>query len=113
MSRSEVGQTSNRFSCRWNGHRATWKEMVGKGKEWYKHNVEYNDGCALYLHYAKFHKDAIWNGKDRSGMEISDAYDVVFVKKVTGSSLNTAESFWITKLRAKININKTYLPIVK
>ena len=108
-----VGQTSNRFSCRWNGHRAVWKEMVAKGKIGYKHSVEYNDGCALFLHYAKSHEEALWKGKNTSGMEISEAYEVIFVEKVTGRRLDTAESFWITKVNAKININKTYLPRVK
>ena len=46
-------------------------------------------------------------------MEIWKAYEVMFVEKKEGTALNTAENFWISKLNAKINISRTYLPYYK
>jgi hypothetical protein len=101
-----VGQTKNRFSQRWSAHRAAWREMVnGCGKD-----LECNDRCALFLHYMKCHKDAIWNG---DGMDIWEAFEVVFVERTTGARLDTAESFWISKLKARINVCGTFLPKIK
>jgi hypothetical protein len=108
-----VGQTNNRFSQRWCGHRTTWKELVYKGKNNYNMNVENNDGCALFMHYIKCHEKAIWSGKNGVGMELSEAYEVVFVERVSGPRLDTAESFWMGNLRAGINVCRTFLPRVK
>ena len=46
-------------------------------------------------------------------MELSEAYEVVFVEKTSGARLDTAENFWIGNLKAKINISKTFLPKIK
>ena len=106
-----VGQTSNRFSVRWNGHRSAWKEITDKGRHGYKDSVENSDKCALFLHYAKHHEEILW--RKRTGMDLSKAYEVIFMERATGGRLNTAESFWITNLKANININKTFLPKIK
>ena len=106
-----VGQTSNRFSVRWNGHRSAWREITDKGRHGYKDSVENSDKCALFLHYAKHHEEILW--RKRTGMDLSKAYEVIFMERATGGRLNTAESFWITNLKANININKTFLPKIK
>ena len=108
-----IGQPSTRFSSRWNGHRATRKKMMERrsGKE---EKIEQNDGCALFLHYLKRNREEIQKGGNSSnGLELSDAFEVIFVERVSGTSLNTAESFWLTNLKGTININKTFLPKIK
>jgi hypothetical protein len=106
-----VGQTINRFSQRWNGHRAEWRKMVGRDGE-ANGTVEEHDKQALFLHYLKNHKDKIW--KENGGkLELADAFEVIFLEKSEKNKLDTAENFWISKLKADININKTFLPKFK
>lgn len=105
-----VGQTINKFSVRWNGHRAEWKEMMTK-KEGARREKS-GDGYALYLHYKTQHR-GIMDKIERNGMEMWRAYEVMFVERKEGTALNTAENFWISKLKAKINISRTYLPYYK
>ena len=91
-----VGQTCNSFSIRWNGHRSMWKKGV----------VEKNDRAALRTHY--FKKHSLLND-----LTLPQAYSVTFVDKPHNKGmLDTYESQWIQKLKAKININRTVLPTI-
>ena len=53
-----VGQTGNRFSQRWSGHRTTWRELIGIGRNGCT-TIDNNDGSALFLHYLKYHEEAL------------------------------------------------------
>ena len=108
-----VGQSSQKFSERWNGHRAAWRELIAKGRVKCRDGIEYNDGCALFLHYMRYHQELVWGQKNQGIMELSDGYEVVFVEKAADTRLDTSESFWITRLNSSININKTFLPKIK
>ena len=100
-----VGQTSTQFNKRWNAHRSEWAkawDLKKKGQG----IKEDNDDQALFLHFLKKHKSDKF-------IKISDAYKVWFVEKPSREKLDSAESFWITKLKATINIKKTFLPRLK
>ena len=91
-----VGQTITNFSTRWNQHRSIWKSG----------SSEHSDKAALRVHFQKEHADE----KDRA---LDQAYGVVFVDRPgSPSGLDYAESRWINKLEATININSTVLPKV-
>ena len=96
-----VGQTYKSFTTRWNSHRATWKKGdVGGTAE----DKTFGDKAALRLHYFKHHHE-------EKRRELSSAFKVVFVDRPTSlSRLDLLESQWISRLKAKININKTVLP---
>ena len=102
-----VGQSKNAFATRWRGHRKIWKETINL------QNIEINkknkDEQALVLHYKNNHKEKM---KIKSP-ELSDIYNVTFLEQSNKSSLNLAENFWISKMNAKINIMKTFLPKYK
>ena len=106
-----VGQTATSFSTRWNGHRSTWKRLkLSCNKE--KKNKIVKDNCneketkpisdeqALFEHYQKNHENEI----KKMTMELPNAYNVIFVEKPSKYNLDTAEKFWIAKLKSKINI---------
>ena len=88
--------------------------MMERRRSEKEEKIEQNDGCALFLHYLKRHGEEIRKGGNSSnGLELSDAFEVIFVERVSGTSLNTAESFWLTNLKGTININRTFLPKIK
>ena len=101
-----VGQTKNKFHVRWNEHRATWRQMIKSNKKILREE-DLNDEKALFAHYLKHHPAEI-NKKD-----FSEAFGVFFVESPKYHQLDVAESFWITKLNATINIMKTFLPKIK
>ena len=89
-----VGQTSTSFSSRWNSHRHAWK----------KGGVEKNDKAALRIHYQQKHQSTV-------DLTLPQAYTVTFVDKPCDrGTLDYMESYWIQKLQATININRTILP---
>ncbi|MEC8567887.1 MAG: GIY-YIG nuclease family protein, partial [Pseudomonadota bacterium] len=89
-----VGQTSTKFSARWNTHRATWRH----GAE------DEGDKAALLKHFKKNHPDYL-------GRELSSAFTVTFVDRPSSpKNLDLLESKWINRLEATINIQKTVLP---
>ena len=65
------------------------------------------DEKALFTHYAKYHPAEL------EIIGFANAYKVFFLEKPNLYKLDAAESFWITKLKASINIMKTFLPKVK
>ena len=89
-----VGQTVTSFSTRWNGHRSAWNNNISKE----------DDRAALKIHFRKEHPPA----KDD---DLANAFTVTFVDKPDNpKNLDRLESNWISRLEAKININKTMLP---
>ena len=89
-----VGQTSNPFSNRWSQHRSVWKGG----------STDKGDSAALRLHYHQRH-----NGEKHRA--ITSAFTVTFIHQPEKMQhLDYAESVWINRLEANININKTILP---
>ena len=98
-----VGQTVTSFNIRWNKHRDAWRKGI-KGSV-IKNSA--NDEQALYTHYSKFHQNKLKN------LKFWDAYQVIFIEKPSPENIDVAESYWINKLNAKINIIKSFLPRTK
>ena len=97
-----VGQTKNRFSIRWSGHRSFWKTKI------HQLNVQNNktDQAALLKHIATHHSQ-FYSTKP----QLPDCYEVIFLQQPTHSQgLDLLESKWIRTLAANINIQKTILP---
>ena len=92
-----IGQSKNRFSLRWNGHRHTWNSC----------SLE-NEKAALYIHYHNHHSNQI-----KSQRKIWDCYEVIFLQQPKPYQLDFLESKWISRLQAKINIRDTILPKYK
>ena len=112
-----VGQTITSFSQRWNTHRYNWNlkitQNTSKKKTIFENETDNtkDDKAALYIHYAKFHKEKI--SQEENKIKLSEAYQVIFVEQSRKEKLDITENFWITKLNAQINIAKTYLPLYK
>ena len=104
-----VGQTINPFHERWNGHRQDWTNMIKNGQ--FDENLEKREEekKALIIHYAKFHRKELLINK----IQLSQAYKVTFLEQSNKIKLDIAENFWITRLKAKINISRTSLPFYK
>lgn len=109
-----VGQTITAFHKRWSAHRKSWndminQEMTSKSRTVYKEdekNSNQNDKNALFLHCKKHHK-----GSEKSDWkQLADYYEISFVEKSRKERLDVAESWWISKLKAGINISRTVLP---
>ena len=105
-----IGQTINSFSKRWNTHRKIWKEeIMKKQSENSKIDDEQKtkDEHALTNHYIKFHNQLIKNGN----LKLSNAFTVIFVETPNSKEdLDMVESYWIARVKAKINIASTVLP---
>ena len=103
-----VGQTSTSFSKRWNNHRRIWKEDIAeKTSNKTEEGLKTKDDHALTNHYLKFHRELIKNEEKR---QLAEAYKVAFVETPQKEHLDMAESCWVAKLKAKINIAPTILP---
>ena len=96
-----VGQTINKFSTRWNGHRKKWQNLC-TGKEEVKAG---NDEAALFKHYNKYHKDI-----KLLMLPIAEAFEVLFLEAPSFKKLDIRESYWISRLEANINVATTILP---
>ena len=101
-----VGQTKNEFRVRWNNHRATWRHLA-RSKMTTSKNDDLNDEKALFAHYAKHHPAEIQK------RDFAEMFWVHFLESPNFHQLDVAESFWISKLKASINVNKTFLPKIK
>ena len=104
-----VGQTKNSFSTRWNSHRFNWrkiKSLVSQGGvDMSVKDDRWKEQNALFLHYQLNHRNIA-----TQTLNLSEAYEVVFLEKPHPSKLDIRESWWISFLKANININKTCLP---
>ena len=99
-----IGQTKNKFSTRWSGHRSFWNNIC---KE--KRITENNDNAALFSHYQTEHEEILNTDKN-----FANCYDVIFLEQPNSPhNLDFLESKWISKLNAQINISKTILPKFK
>ena len=101
-----VGQTKNAFHLRWNMHRSVWRKMH-KSWEPGKTIDDSSDEQSLFAHYIKEHPNNIIT------LQFSEAFKVFFLEKPILEKLDLSESFWITKLNAKMNLMKTFLPKIK
>ena len=102
-----VGQTVTSFSKRWNNHRRIWIEEILEKTQNKSDEFKTKDDHALTNHYLKFHQEMIKNGKK----QLAEAYKVVFVETPQRKEdLDMAESCWVARLNAKINISPTILP---
>ena len=100
-----IGQTKNKFSVRWNSHRAKWKNLCSSKINDFKDNT---DEAAMFSHYRKFHKNFLTKQFD-----LTDAFNVFFIEQPKFHNLDIRENFWISKLMASINIAATFLPKFK
>ena len=101
-----VGQTITPFHVGWNTHRAVGKKML-KSRSLDNNIDKSSDEQALFHHYSSKHPDEL------NLRLFSEAYRVFFIEKSFPEKLDLSESFWITKLNAKINIMNTFLPKIK
>ena len=102
-----VGQTVTSFNKRWNQHRKLWKETREKRTK--MENIEEDtksDENALHNHYFINHQEYIKK-------ELSECFKIIFLEKPRKEQLDVCEDFWIGKLGASINVNKTFLPTIK
>ena len=107
-SMSYIGQTKTNFTTRWTQHRSKWNKLLqDKTTERNQTKQTNGDEQALYKHYIKFHKNELQN------LEISDAFEVLFITQPNYEKLDTEESYWISKIKADINISRTILPKFK
>ena len=83
--------------------------MIKNGQ--FDENLEKRDEekKALIIHYTKFHRKELLINK----IQLSEAYKVTFLEQSNKIKLDIAENFWITRLKAKINISRTSLPFYK
>jgi ribosomal protein S2 len=94
-----TGQTVTSFSKRWTSHRFTWNKIINnklRKTEKYKEN----DEQALYQHYQENHPEEFQRLKNK----LSNAYKIILIERPPKHKLDTAENFWINKLKSKINI---------
>ena len=110
-----VGQTKSSFSKRWTSHRFHWNKMMDKREDMVAefkgkkiNKMELKDDQALFAHFAQQHPECL-----KENLFLYDAYQVVFLWKPHVEQLDTEENNWISKLNAKINIMRTFLPKYK
>ena len=101
-----VGQTKNGFNTRWNHHRSMWAKMQNRRRTGGTFNTKGDEG-ALFFHYIEFHSDIA------NEISFSDSYKVFFIEQPSMDFLDVAETFWMNKLEAKINIIKPFGAIIK
>ena len=88
-----VGQTITTFAKRWTAHRKMWNDG----------GIDDGDRTALLTHYRKAHADI--------NISLPEAFSVTFVDSPHNpNDIDLAESNWINRLQATININQTILP---
>ena len=87
--------------------------MIGgstsKNKEDNNKQEKNNDEQALCNHFEKYHQEKL----RKNNFKLSDAFYVYFVEKPPKEKLDIAENFWISRLKATINIAGTCLPRYK
>ena len=66
------------------------------------------DEQALYKHYNIFHKEFL-----NKTIDFDKAYQVTFLQEPQYKKLDLEESFWISRIKAEINISRTFLPKIK
>ena len=84
------------------------EDMVSEFKGKKINRMELKDDQALFAHFAQQHPECL-----KENLFLYDAYQVVFLWKPHVEQLDTEENNWISKLNAKINIMRTFLPKYK
>ena len=79
--------------------------MTANKKNQKEINREVGDETALYNHF-------YFNHSNKTEMNFSDAYKVIFLENPQKENLDVSENFWIRKLNSTINVNRTFLPHV-
>ena len=101
-----IGQTKTTFTKRWTQHRNKWKNLINNPE---KQTETWNlDEQALYKHYNIFHKEFL-----NKTIDFDKAYQVTFLQEPQYKKLDLEESFWISRIKAEINISRTFLPKIK
>nr|CAB3263300.1 uncharacterized protein LOC108950347 [Phallusia mammillata] len=94
-----VGQTKNKFSTRWNSHRAVWRTSdISVG----------GDRAALLQHYHNKHFRLF-----QKKLGIAQCYNVVFVEEPRTENLDVCENKWLILTGATINVQAMVLPAVR
>ena len=91
-----------------NNKKSLLKDNKEQKEENNKDKFEFKDEQALFVHYVKNHAEVIKNN-----LELSDAYELIFIEEPKYRNLDICENYWIGKLKSKINIARTFLPKYK
>nr|CAB3263301.1 uncharacterized protein LOC108950347 [Phallusia mammillata] len=94
-----VGQTKNKFSTRWSGHRTVWNTFKTSGD---------NDNASLGHHFAIHHHDIFMKRPD-----IAECFTVTFVEQPNVDRLDHCEAKWLKLTGATLNIQKMLLPKIR
>ena len=92
-----AGQTSNKFSKRWNFHRSSWDTV----------NLSNDQEQVPLLHHV-VHEDKI-----EKKPKISECFIVTFVEQPSYDYLDICEDKWLNKISASINKHRIILPRIK
>ena len=89
-----VGQTSNKFSKRWNSHRSSWDTV----------NLSNDQEQVPLLHHV------VHEHKIEKKPKISECFIVTFVEQPSYDYLDICEDKWLNKISASINKHRIILP---
>jgi len=92
-----VGQTSNKFSKRWNSHRSSWNTV----------NLSDDQEQVPLLHHV------VHEHKIEKKPKISECFIVTFVEQPSYDYLDICEDKWLNKISASINKHRIILPRIK
>ena len=92
-----VGQTSNKFSKRWNSHRSSWNTV----------NLSNDQEQVPLLHHV------VHEHKIEKKPKINECCIVTFVEQPSYDYLDICEDKWLNKISASINKHRIILPRIK
>ena len=84
------------------------KELIAEFQKRHTNKMDLKDDQALFTHYVQKHPEHL-----KEEVRLHDAYLVTFLWKPHAEKLDTEENNWISKLNAKINIMRTFMPKYK
>jgi len=87
------GQTSNKFSKRWNSHRSSWGTV----------NLSNDEEQVPLLHHV------VHEHKIEKKPKISECFIVTFVEQPSYDYLDICEDNWLNKIRSSINKHRIAL----
>ena len=92
-----VGQTSNKFSKRWNSHRSSWDTV----------SLSNDQEQVPLLHHV------VHEHKIEKKPKISECFIVTFVEQPSYDYPDICEDKWLNKISASINKHRIILPHIK
>ena len=92
-----VGQTSNKFSKRWNSHRSSWNAV----------NLSNDQEQVSLLHHV------VHEHKIEKTPKISECFIVMFLEQPSYDYLDICEDKRLNKISASINKHRIILPHIK